>query len=122
VAKFATIAALFEPRVVGIVVFVGGLASFVALLRALLMSMASMFVLVLIEFMHFLFKLSCFMELTQLSEELDCTLHGFKMTAVGSLRLDVPVEFGWGSLEQDAYLFLLVQQARAPVGGGASFR
>jgi len=75
VAKFATIAALFDPMVVVVVVFVGGFASFVALLRALLMSIASMFALVLIEFVHFLFKLSCFMEL---SEELDRTLHGFK--------------------------------------------
>jgi len=49
VAKFAAIAALFEPRVVGVVVFVGGLASFVALLRALLMSIASIFALVLIN-------------------------------------------------------------------------
>ena len=118
-ARFATIAALFEPIVVGVVIFVGGFASFVALLRALMVSIASMFAFVLIEFMHFLFKLSCFMEL---SEEFDRTLHGFKMTAIGSLHLDLLVEFGWSSFKQDAYLFLLVQQARVPVGGGPSFR
>jgi len=88
-----------------IVVLVGGLVSFVLLLRELLLCIASMFALVLIEFVHLFLELSCFMEL---SEELDSTLHGFEMTAAGFLHFDVPVVFRWGSLEQDAYLFFFI--------------
>jgi len=68
----------------------------------LLLCVASMFAL---EFVLFFSRIELLMEL---SEELDSTLHGFKMTAAGSLHFDVPAAFRWDSLEQDACLFFLV--------------